>query len=135
MIISPRRPTWSRWKRMAHWNLTVIRKLQYEAAEKICLKGRTLDLGGGKNAHYMPLLNVEGTLESLNISEKMQPTFVADANKSWPIESSIYDNFISLNTLEHLVNDRGALAEMVRVLKPGATYHILVPFLIKSLSL
>ena len=36
-----------------------------------------------------------------------------------PIASDSYDNIISLNTFEHIENDTLAIAESVRVLKPG----------------
>jgi ubiquinone/menaquinone biosynthesis C-methylase UbiE len=59
----------------------------------------------------------------------MNPTFLADLNAALPIPPGRYDALISLNTLEHVAQDRVALREMCRVLKPGAEAHLVVPFL------
>lgn len=129
MIISPLRPTWARYKKMAFSRYTVLRWLEYEKIPLMNLKGRVLDLGGGKNAHYAKLLKVDGQLDNLNVSPSYEPTYVADANQPWPIESATYDTFISFNTLEHIERDVFALGEGLRTLKPGGTFHIVVPFL------
>jgi len=129
MIIAPLRPTWSRYKQLVCSPYTQLRWMQYEKIPQLKLKGKTLDLGGGKNAHYAKMLQVEGELHNININPSYEPTYVADANKPWPVENAFYDNIISFNTLEHLENDIFALGECLRVLKPGGSFHILVPFL------
>ena len=106
------------------------RTLLYEQLSALTLQGRVLDVGGGtRKSSYLPLLRVEGRLESLNIDPERAPTFIADLNGPLPIPASTYDTVLSLNTLEHVREDVFALREMTRVLKPGGRMLIFVPFL------
>jgi SAM-dependent methyltransferase len=106
------------------------RTLLYERLAGLTLQGRVLDVGGGtRKSSYLPLLRVEGQLDSLNIDPDRVPTFVADLNKPLPIPGSTYDTILSLNTLEHVREDVFALGEMTRILKPGGRMLIFVPFL------
>src|SRR5258706_5860494 len=106
------------------------RTLLYEQIATISLRGRILDVGGGtQKSSYLPLLRVEGELESLNIDPERVPTFLADLNKPLPIPASTYDTILSLNTLEHVREDILALREMTRILKSGGRLLIFVPFL------
>ncbi|MES2729052.1 MAG: methyltransferase domain-containing protein [Pseudomonadota bacterium] len=129
MILSPRRPTFSRLKTISTFKTSILRTLENEIIPNITLKGKTLDLGGGSRAGYNKILRPEGQLDTINISPEYHPTFLADANTTWPVASESYDNLISFNTLEHLWNDTFALSEGLRVLKPGGSFHIIVPFL------
>lgn len=129
MILNPKRLTWSLYWKMIRTPYSTLRTLEYVALDGERLVGRTLDVGGGKNTSYNHLLRIEGTIESLNIDPQIVPTYTADLNKSFPFESAIYDNILSLNTLEHIRNDEAALREMVRILKPGGKLLLIVPFL------
>ena len=129
MIVPPRIPTRARMVAFKEPRVSYLRALEYEIVRGIALKGRVLDLGGGERAHYASLLRIDGTLESLNFDAGMRPTYVHDANTPFPIPDATYDGLISLNTLEHIEKDEVALSEAIRVLKPGATFHIIVPFL------
>ncbi len=129
MILSPRRATWQRWRQLATSQLSTLRGLQYERIRGLHLKGRTLDIGGGLRSSYYHLLKIEGSLESVNIDPSMRPTLVCDLNSPLPIATERYDNAISLNTFEHILNHQLAIDEMVRVLKSGGQLHIAVPFL------
>lgn len=129
MIIAPLRPTWTRYKKLAFSRLSLLRSLEYERIPDMQLSGRVFDLGGGKTAHYARLLKGYDELHNLNISPAYEPTYVADANKRFPVEDATYDTLVSFNTLEHIENDINALSESLRILKPGGTFHLVVPFL------
>lgn len=129
MILPPKRATFSRYLRLSNTRYSLLRSLQYERIEGLLLRGRTLDVGGGARNSYYSLLRVEGTIDSVNIDPKIQPTLIADLNEPLPIASDSYDNIISLNTFEHIKNDTLAIAEAIRVLRPGGGYHIVVPFM------
>jgi ubiquinone/menaquinone biosynthesis C-methylase UbiE len=45
-----------------------------------------------------------------------------------PLESASVDALVSANLLEHVPDDRGALAELRRVLRPGGRGALVVPF-------
>jgi len=129
MIIEPLKPTFQRLKSIRTRKLSILRSLEHETISGIEVQGITLDIGGGSRASYNKIIRNRGTIHSLNISPEFNPTFLADANKPWPINDSTYDNIISFNTLEHLWNDTFAVSEALRVLKPGGYFHIIVPFL------
>lgn len=129
MIIAPLRPTWSRYKKFARSTTSQIRWMEYEKIPTIKLTGKVLDFGDGRNANYTKMLQIDGELHNINVNPAYEPTYLADANKPWPVESAQYDHLISFNTLEHIENDIFALGEFMRTLKPGGSFHILVPFL------
>lgn len=128
-IAPPLRATFQRWRSLSSTQYSLLRGLEYERVRTIRLRGKTLDLGGGLKAHYLPLLAVEGSLEGVNIDLGMRPAFVADLNRPLPLCSGCYDSVLSLNTLEHVRDDATAIREALRVLKPGGEFHLFVPFL------
>jgi len=128
-IIGPRERTFARWLKFAFSRVTLLRAMQYEVLPALLLQGRVLDIGGGKNVGYRSLLSVNGMFESVNISKAMEPTHICDLNRSLPMQNDTYDHVISLNTFEHLIDDKLAVMEAVRVLRPGGSFHFLVPFL------
>jgi glycosyltransferase involved in cell wall biosynthesis len=125
----PLRRTVSRWRRIAASPHSTLRALEYEAIAGLSLRGRTLDLGGGRRADYLPLLDIDGVVESVNVDPEMQPTHVADLNERLPLASETYDNVVSFNTFEHVRRDELAIAEAIRVLRTGGRFHLVVPFL------
>lgn len=129
MIVQPRPPARARLHAFADRRLSYLRALEHELIPTLELKGRMLDFGGGRKAGYVPLLNFNGPSDSLNIDMRIEPTILHDANTPFPIADATYDTIISFNTLEHVRRDEFALGELVRILKPGGTIHIVVPFL------
>lgn len=129
LTIPPLRPTLKRWWRQSATQYSIFRGLEYERINGLTLHNRTLDVGGGRHISYSHLLVIKGEVESINIDPKIQPTFVADLNQPMPLKDAVYDNFISLNTFEHIWRDDIAIREAFRVLKPGGRFHITVPFL------
>lgn len=125
----PRRRTFARWRRLAASPYSLLRTLQYEAIDGLRLAGRTLDLGGGARNSYARLLRATGRIESVNVDREIQPTLVHDLDTPLPLRDGTYDNVISFNTFEHLRHDTLAIAEAIRVLKPGGEFHFLVPWL------
>lgn len=131
MIVAPLVPTWSRWQRLCASPYSLLRSLQYERLASIRLQGRSLDLGGGSRVTYRRLLHCDRPVVSVNIDPAARPTIIADGNHPLPIADGAFDNVVSLNTFEHLRRDESALTEMVRILRPGGTFHVFVPFLFR----
>jgi SAM-dependent methyltransferase len=127
-ITLPKRRTLARWYRISKSPYTLLRTLQYEAIENLCLDGKVLDIGGGYNAEYHGLLNIYGNIETINISKKMLPTYILNIEKPLAFKDECFDHVLSLNTFEHIKNDELAISEAVRVLKKGGTFHFAVPF-------
>ena len=124
-------PTWARWKWVSGQRVSLLRALEYEKLGVLRLSGTTLDVGGGAAFEYNGLVAILGNVHTVNIAGAVRPTIVADLNRPLPLASDAYDNVISFNTLEHIEDDRLALSEMIRVLKPGGSFHLTVPFLYK----
>jgi SAM-dependent methyltransferase len=117
------------WWRLVRQNKTLLRSMEDERLAHLHLHGRTLDVGGGANFGYTKLIQIDGSLESINISPAVSPTIVSDLNEKLPIPDGEYDNVICFNTLEHIREDRCITRELLRVLRPGGRFVVTVPFL------
>ncbi len=129
MIASPKKITWKRYFHFVRSPYSLLRTLQYEFLQGLSLKGRVLDVGGLNNPSYAKIIIIDGSLDTINIDASLKPTFVHDLNLPIPIKDQQYDHVISFNTLEHIMNDELVLQEIYRILKPGGSITIVVPFL------
>jgi glycosyltransferase involved in cell wall biosynthesis/SAM-dependent methyltransferase len=128
-LVLPRRRTLRRWRRIARSPHSLLRALQYEAIGSLGLRGHTLDLGGGARNSYHDLLRVVGEIDSVNVDPDIRPTYLYDLDQPLPLRDESYDHVVSLNTFEHLRQDSLAIHEAIRVLKPGGSFHFLIPWL------
>jgi SAM-dependent methyltransferase len=106
-----------------------LRTYQYHHITHTKLKGKVLDLGGGKNASYTRLLKGKFKITSINIDARANPTIVGDVTKPFPLPKKTFDTIISLNTLEHTFAHENAFKESFRVLKKHGRFIFTTPFL------
>jgi SAM-dependent methyltransferase len=59
------------------------------------------------------------------------PTVRADFGAALPFGSAVFDGAICTEVLEHVPDDRALLAELARVLRPGAVLVITAPFMFR----
>ncbi len=123
-------PSYTRYRELSRSikRYSLARCLQYEAIKTQKLKGRVLDVGGGKRADYLSWLNCD-SYESLNTDDTMEPTWKVSENGEWPVPSETYDTVISFNTLEHIFDAKATLKQMNRSLKKGGSLLVTTPFL------
>jgi SAM-dependent methyltransferase len=106
---------------------SILRTHEYEVLRSLTLTGRVLDVGGGLATEYGQ--RMPSNLRSVNMDVATRPSVVADLNRSLPFSTGVFDTIMSLNTLEHLVNDEIALRESLRVLRGGGEFHLFIPFI------
>jgi SAM-dependent methyltransferase len=132
-FIDPACPSLTRWRDLSSRfpGQSVLRQLQYEHLSKLTLSGAVLDVGGGQNAQYIPLLKSPESLCSVNIDAKIEPTHLVEPGQPLPFADNSFDCVISLNTLEHIYDAAAVLRETFRVVKPGGKVHVTVPFMFR----
>ena len=112
---------------------SLSRILTNDRLRDVRIYGRVLDLGSGqKRPSYFRFFQIDKDTEivSADISEKRNPRFRIDLEKSFPIDSNKFDFVLCFNLLEHIFNYRNLLKESYRVLKRGGKFLGSVPFLI-----
>lgn len=131
--VSPHVPTLARW-----WHITssfrgqsLLRMLEYEKLSTLKISGRVLDMGGGRNARYLPLLPKGLKVESVNIDPRIEPTHLVEPGQPLPFADDSFDAVICLNTLEHIYDAVAVLNELFRVVKSGGEVHVMVPFMFR----
>lgn len=132
-FVPPLMPSLSRYSAIKKRtpNASILRSMEYEALEKIEIQGRILDFGGGHGASYVPILPKQAKLVSVNIDAQYKPDEIVPVGGELPFDDNSFDGAICLNVLEHIYDTRFVLDEMFRVLKPGATLYISVPFIFR----
>ncbi len=132
-FLPPPMPSIARFRAMRRRTpkASILRAMEYEVLESLSFKGRILDFGGGRRASYVPFLPDDIELISVNIDDQYSPTHLVAPGKPLPFEDDSFDGAICLNVLEHIYDARFALDEMFRVLRPGATLHVSVPFIFR----
>ncbi|HVY72539.1 MAG TPA: methyltransferase domain-containing protein [Candidatus Paceibacterota bacterium] len=93
------------------------------------LNGSVLDLGGERGSHYQRLLGGDHTFYTVNVSKQACPDLLHDLELPLPLNDASYDHALLMNVLEHIFGYHAFLKEACRVVRPGGTLTILVPFL------
>ena len=107
---------------MKHRGKTYWRRKRNKLLKKhVIPKGKVLDVGSGWRVHYKNAIR-------LDINPDHNPDVVADIQKGIDFPDSHFDTVLMFDVLEHLEYPHKAAEEMKRVLKPGGTIYLTVPF-------
>lgn len=96
-------------------------------------RGQILDVGCGMQP-YRSLIGREASYVGIDVSgaEKdfgfQSPDTTYYAGDRWPVDSGSVDCVLCVETLEHVKDSRGFVAEISRALRPGGRVILTVPF-------
>jgi SAM-dependent methyltransferase len=99
-----------------------------------CIKGHILEDGCGVGMYVEHLSPFGGTVMGLEYdferaaeAGRTSPNIVNGAGEFLPLPASTFDLVLSHEVLEHVQDDRAAICEMIRTLKPGGRLVLFVP--------
>ncbi|MBN1535971.1 MAG: class I SAM-dependent methyltransferase [Anaerolineales bacterium] len=104
------------------------------AAAGELLHGRVIDNGCGVGMYVRHLLPLAGSvfgmeydLERAQEARQFSPNILCGAGENIPLPDKTFDVILSHEVLEHVQDDRQAVEEMSRLLRPGGRMVIFVP--------
>ena len=109
-----------------------LRMFQIIEANKVFIKGKSLEFGAYKNQskNFSSYLKGEKNFQYTNLKkDKKNNILGADLNQKLKFKSNYYQNLIIFNVLEHLINPTKSLKELNRILKKGGLLIGSTPFL------
>lgn len=109
--------------------MTLLRKAEHRALLEFPVAGEVVDLGGDARSEYLKLIPGERTLTVVNMDPKARPDVLADLEEPLPLPDAAYDGALLINVLEHVYRYERLLTETHRILKPGGTALVVVPYL------
>jgi SAM-dependent methyltransferase len=117
------------------WRAGQERRLQMILiAAGLRIRGRVLENGCGigmyvqrLSAHGGQVIGLEYDLERAQQARQVSASITNAAGEALPYENDSFDLILSHEVLEHVQDDRQAVQEMVRVLRPGGRAVIFVP--------
>ena len=108
---------------------SITRSLLNLRLKQEVLRGKTIDVGGGKNADYISFMKNSDDFELTTFDIKAGQKDVDFETDRLPAEDGVYDTVLFLNVMEHIFNHQHIANEVVRIVKPGGQLIGFVPFL------
>lgn len=106
--------------------------MNFEIRKRVRLSGRVVDLGSGANPSYWRFLDVSGVeLVKVDFPGVGRPHVAASLESPLPFYDELFDAALLFNVLEHVYASEQLLAEICRILKPGGSLYLFVPFLVQ----
>ena len=109
-----------------------LRIFQIIEANKVSIKGKSLEFGAFKNRkrNFSNHLKGEKNFEYTNLrKDKKNNILEGDLNQKLKFKSNYYQNLVIFNVLEHLISPTKSLRELNRILKKGGLLIGSTPFL------
>jgi SAM-dependent methyltransferase len=108
---------------------SLLRRAEHAALRTLSLSGRVIDLGGERGAEYLSCIAGEFSVTAVNLDREAEPDILHDLEEPLALVDASYDHALLINVLEHIFDYRQLLTEAARVVRPGGTLALIVPFL------
>lgn len=107
---------------------SVLRAFLNHRLKQECLKGKTIDIGGGGGDRYISFVrrSEDVEFETFDIKVGKEVDFETD---ELPAPDETFDTVLFLNVMEHIYNYQHISKEVVRIVKPDGKLIGFVPFL------
>jgi SAM-dependent methyltransferase len=121
-----------------HTNRKAYNWLIYDAGDRFLrmfsshIKGDLYDLGCGELPYkrwFMQYVERYVGVDWSGTLHEMNADIVADLNEQLPIKDQVADTVVSLSVMEHLREPQSMLNEAFRILRPGGSMILQVPFM------
>ncbi len=116
-----------------YWRIALQNASQYADIVPLVreyLRGRTLDLGAGRLAwRYLLKRHSTSYISGDLIKDHPELDVLFDATGKYPFADETFDSIFCCSVLEHVKQPWNAFSEMWRVLAPGGTAIVSVPFI------
>lgn len=111
-----------------HFQWLAVKDL-YADLERVLprLEGRVLDVGC-REKPYEPWLTSAREVIGLDVRPGPKVDVVAAPGSRWPFEAASFDAVLCTQVLQYVDEPRALLGEIDRVLRPGGTFVLTVPF-------
>jgi SAM-dependent methyltransferase len=103
--------------------------LNYRLSREV-LRGKTIDIGGGKSAKYLSFMNKSDDVQFETFDIKTGDRTVDFETDQLPMGDNSFDTVLFLNVMEHIFNHQHIADEVVRITKPAGQLIGFVPFLV-----
>jgi SAM-dependent methyltransferase len=114
------------------WYIVDLFAPVYEQVIRAYARGRLLDLGCGMVPFYGMYKDLVAENVCIDWANSLHSNphldVVADLNQSFPLPDASFDTVLCSDVLEHIAEPAAFLRETARVLKPGGTLLLMVPF-------
>ena len=108
---------------------TILRLAEHKALSNVTLSGKVVDLGGTEHAEYRAFFKGKFEIVTVNLDPTAAPDLLHDLEKPVPYPDASFDHALLMNVLEHIFDYRQLLHEAVRIVRPGGSVIIAVPYL------
>lgn len=123
-LVAGRAPDLRFW----HFQYLAIRDLRRDMQELVPrLHGRVIDVGCGDKP-YAPLAP-GADFFGIDVYNGPAVDAIVAPHERWPVEDASFDGAICTQVLEHAADHEHTLSELQRVLKPGGTLILSVPWM------
>lgn len=92
------------------------------------LRGKVLDLAGGRSPSYLPLLGADIELVRTDVSASLG-VIAVDMNETLPFKDGEFDAVLLFNALYAAEDPQKLSGEIRRILKPSGMWYLASPFI------
>ncbi|HEX6560375.1 MAG TPA: class I SAM-dependent methyltransferase [Longimicrobiales bacterium] len=122
--ICGRHPNFRGW----HFHWLAVKDLYHDLQTVLPqLRGRVLDVGCGDKPYSVWMTGVQEHVGA-DVAPGAHVDVVITPGQPWPFESATFDAVVCTQVMEHAQDLSNVIAEMHRVLVPGGTLLVTVPF-------
>jgi SAM-dependent methyltransferase len=107
---------------------SIIRAFLNLRLSKECLRGKTIDIGGGGGQNYLSFMERSNDVQFQTFDLKVGKNIDFEKD-TLPSADGVYDTVLFLNVMEHIFNYQHIANEVVRITKSDGQLIGFVPFL------